>query len=135
MPTDAITASLLRQLATYRATLQTLLAQRASLGMIHAPPGMHADIAQARAAIAQLKADLRARGVAVDDEPGDVAGPDETIASAAGAGWGQRNHEQTISGGTVGVAIAGYVYGGIHLPPAPAPDPLAVAQVLLSAMP
>lgn len=69
--TDAITTSLLRQLAAHRATLQVLLIQRAGLGSLHAPPGVHNGMAQARAEIAQLKAELRARGEHVDDQPGD----------------------------------------------------------------
>lgn len=76
---DATTTNLLQQLAAHRATLQTLLAQRAGLGSLHAPPGIHGGIAQARAAIAQLKADLSARGVDADDQPGDVAGPGEAL--------------------------------------------------------
>ncbi len=112
MPTGAITASLLRQLSAHRATLQTLLAQRAGLGMLHAPPGVHAGIAQARAAIAQLKADLRVRGVGVDDEPGDGAGPEDAMPTAgpgSGGQYAQGNQNVQVSGQGNNVTVN---YGG-----------------------
>lgn len=83
---DATSTNLQQQLAAHRATLQTLLAQRAGLGSLHAPPGVHHGIAQARDAIAQLKADLSARGIDVDDQPGDVAGPEEAMMLAGPGG-------------------------------------------------
>lgn len=119
MPTDAITTSLLRQLSGHRATLQTLLAQRAGLGILYAPPSVHNGIAQARAAIAQLKVDLRGHGVAVDDEPGDVAGPEDAMPTAgpgAGGQYAQGNQNVQVIGQGNNVTVN---YGGAAAPLAP----------------
>src|SRR5882672_6930427 len=90
------TMRLQEQLAAHRATLAILLRQLASLGADHAPPGVHNGIAEARSEIARLKATLRAAGVVIEDEIGDVAPPDaETLPPAPHAGG--RQHTQTIS--------------------------------------
>ena len=74
-------AQLQEQLATHRATLAHQLTQRAYFDPGLVPSHLAHGIVQARTAIAQLKADLRGRGVAVDDQPGDVAGPEEALLS------------------------------------------------------
>ena len=79
------TASLQEQLAAHRRTLAILLRQLANLGADHAPPGVHNGIAEARAAIARLKADLCTRGELAGDQAGDLAAPDE-MASCHGVG-------------------------------------------------
>ena len=71
------TTNLKDQIAAHRRTLAILLRQLANLGADYAPPGVHNGIAEARAAIARLKAVLRAQGVAVDDHAGDLAAPNE----------------------------------------------------------
>src|SRR5690349_16965977 len=82
------------QLAAHRRTLAVYLQQLANLGSDYAPPGVHNGAAEARAAIAQLKADLRAAGAAVEDEPSDDA-PPPSEASAP-----PRGIRQTIEGGS-----------------------------------
>lgn len=86
-------------LTAHRKTLGVYLRQLASLGADHASPGVHNGIAEARAAIAMLKADLRSSGVAIDDQIGDVA--DETAAGEAigPVGAPERSVRQTIEGG------------------------------------
>jgi tetratricopeptide (TPR) repeat protein len=150
------TTSLLDQLAAHRRTLAVYLRQLASLGANHAPPGVHNGIAEARAAIARLKAQLRAVDAAVDDDPQDVATPDEAITPVDAPTRGIR---QTIEGGdhniqavdsTVRVNqfrdhVAGDKIGGDKVmgdkhvyhpspPPRPAID-LDQAQQLLASMP
>jgi len=61
------------RLGAHRVTLAILLRQLASLGADYAPPGIHNGIAEARAAIARLKAHLRASDVAVEDLADDLA--------------------------------------------------------------
>jgi hypothetical protein len=67
--------SLQEQLAAHRRTLAVYLRQLANLGANNAPLGIHNGIAEARAQIVHLKAQLRAAGVAVDDDPQDMAMP------------------------------------------------------------
>lgn len=83
------------QLAAHRATLAVLLRQLASLGTDYAPPGVHNGITQARATIAQLKAQLRAAGITAEDQTGDIAAADEVIAPMSG-------HPSTVHGDYVG---------------------------------
>lgn len=71
MPDDAETTSLTDQLAAYRRTLAVYLRQRADLGAAYAPPVVYNGIADARAAIARLKATLRDWGVEIEDLPDD----------------------------------------------------------------
>jgi tetratricopeptide (TPR) repeat protein len=66
---------LLAQLAAHRRTLAQQREQRAKFGAGHVPPQIDHTIAEACAAIAQLKAQLRAAGVDVDDAPGDSQAP------------------------------------------------------------
>src|SRR5690349_16574874 len=80
-------------LAAQRRTLAVYLQQLANLGSDYAPPGVHNGAAEARAAIAQLKADLRAAGAAVEDEPSDDAQPSEASTTARGV-------RQAIEGGS-----------------------------------
>src|SRR5262245_32598441 len=96
--TDAEEISRLQeQLAAHRATLAILLRQLASLGSDYAPPGVHHGIAEARAAIERLKEQLRAAGLAVDDQAGDQATADEAAAAPVDAP--ARGVRQTIEGG------------------------------------
>ena len=78
-----MTDDLLAQLATHRRTLAHLLGERAKFSAGFVPAHLANGIADARAAIAQLKAQLRAAAIAVDDEPNDEATPAETAAAAA----------------------------------------------------
>lgn len=66
-----MTDDLLEQLTAYRRTLAVYLRQLATLGANTAPPSVFHGIDDARAAIARLKAQLRAAGIPVDDAPGD----------------------------------------------------------------
>ena len=66
-------------LQQHRQTLAIYLRQLASLGANHAPPVVHNGIAEARAAIAAIKAWLREQGEHIDDAPGDNPMPEETI--------------------------------------------------------
>ncbi|MFN8480366.1 MAG: FxSxx-COOH system tetratricopeptide repeat protein [Kouleothrix sp.] len=63
---------LLAQLAAHRFTLAQQREQRAKFGAGMVPPQIDHTIAEACAAIDQLKAQLRAAGVDVDDAPGDT---------------------------------------------------------------
>jgi formylglycine-generating enzyme required for sulfatase activity len=91
--TDADNTTYLQELlAAHRRTLAVLLRQLANLGADYAPPGVHNGIAEARAEIARLKTALRAAGVAVEDQVGDVATSDEAAKPAAGpATWRSTN--------------------------------------------
>ena len=80
MPDSMELQNLLRELAAHRATLAIVLQQRANLGADHAPPGVHHAIADARAAIARLKAALRDAGVTVEDQHNDTE-PDDLLPS------------------------------------------------------
>src|SRR5215213_10690530 len=66
-------AQQLTLLTTHRRTLAHLLRQAAIFGLLTPPHVVHS-IEEARSAIAQLKGELRAIGVAVDDAPGDLPG-------------------------------------------------------------
>jgi len=70
------TTSLHEQLATHRHTLAILLRQVATHTEAYAPPAQLSGIADARAAIARLKAALRVAGAVVEEQAGDVAPPD-----------------------------------------------------------
>lgn len=63
---------LFAQLAAHRFTLAQQREQRAKFGAGMVPPQIDHTIAEACAAIDQLKAQLRAAGVDVDDAPGDT---------------------------------------------------------------
>lgn len=69
--------SLLETLAAHRATLRHALTQRAYFDAGHVPAQLAHTIDEQRAAIARIKRDLRAAGHSVDDEPGDLAAPEE----------------------------------------------------------
>jgi tetratricopeptide (TPR) repeat protein len=94
------TTSLQEQLAAHRERLATLLRQVAVHGADHAPPARTGDLlvalAEARREIARLKAALGAVGVAVEDQAGDEAAPDEEAEPAGAPACGVR---QTIEGG------------------------------------
>lgn len=70
-----MTDDMLEQLAAHRRTLAHLLGQRAKFSAGFVPAHVANGIADVRTAIAQLKAQLRAAAIAVDDEPGDEARP------------------------------------------------------------
>ena len=74
------TNALVEQLVAHRATLAVLLSQLATHTHAYAPPALLTSMAEARAEIARLKAQLRAAGVAVDDAPGDEPTTVETTA-------------------------------------------------------
>jgi Tfp pilus assembly protein PilF len=76
------TTNLKAQLAAHRRTLAILLRQVATHTEAYAPPAQLSGIDKARAVIAHLKAALRAAGVAVEDEIGDGAMPDEAARPA-----------------------------------------------------
>ena len=77
---------LLAQLAAHRHTLAQQLTQRAYFGAGSVPPHIDHTIAEAREAIARIKAALRGVGVGVDDAPNDDASFDtEPGHSHAGA--------------------------------------------------
>ena len=65
-----------KQLAVSRQRLHHLLKQQRTFGL-HTPFYVAADVQDARAHIARLKAELSKAGLAVDDEPGDVETPEE----------------------------------------------------------
>ena len=69
--------SLLETLAAHRATLRHALTQRAYFDAGHVPAQIAHTIDEQRAAIARIKRELRAAGHSVDDEPGDLAAPEE----------------------------------------------------------
>ena len=77
------TASLQKQLAAHRGTLAHLLTQRAYFDPGLVPSHVAHGIADARAAIARLKAALRDAGVVVEEQAGDVAMPEEVAARPA----------------------------------------------------
>ena len=127
-------------LAAHRQTLGVLLAQQATLGAAYAPPGVANGLAEARAAIARIKATLRAAGVTVEDLPDDHAAPALLPLPAALRGPSAALAGDTIAGDKLmsGQAL-GDKYGidtaHIYLPPPPAPDLLAAAQARLAEMP
>ena len=127
-------------LAAHRQTLGVLLAQQATLGAAYAPPGVANGLAEARAAIARIKATLRAAGVMVEDLPDDHAAPALLPLPAALRGPSAALAGDTIAGDKLmsGQAL-GDKYGidtaHIYLPPPPAPDLLAAAQARLAEMP
>lgn len=110
MPDPNELQNLLRELATHRATLAIVLQQRANLGADHAPPGVHHAIADARAAIARLKAALRDAGVTVEDQSGDLAEPDEEASPGATRPGAQGRVD--VSGQVTGNAV-GINYGSV----------------------
>jgi tetratricopeptide (TPR) repeat protein len=131
------TTSLKDQLAAHRRTLAVYLRQLANLGADHAPPGVHNGIDKARAEIARLKAALRAAGVAVEDEIGDLATPDAETLPPAPAHSGPAS--VNISGGQIIGAAVGANYGSIttnyHAAPAPSSIDPEQAHALLDRLP
>ena len=75
-PTGVATAEQLaaqrESLADHRATLATLLSQKAKFGSAYTPPFVMTGIREAREEIRRIKATLRGWGVAVADWPDDV---------------------------------------------------------------
>ncbi len=69
--------SLLETLAAHRTTLRHALTQRAYFDAGHVPAQIAHTIDEQRAAIARIKRELRAAGHSVDNEPGDLAAPEE----------------------------------------------------------
>jgi tetratricopeptide (TPR) repeat protein len=132
------TTNLQEQLAAHRATLAVYLRQLANLGADYSPPGVHNGIAEARAAIARLKAALRVAGVVIDDQDGDLASPDEeTRPATAPAHSGPAS--VNIAGGQIIGAAVGANYGSVttiyqasHAPPPLDPEQ---AQALLDQLP
>jgi len=127
------TTNLKDQLAAHRATLAHLLTQRAYFDPGLVPSHVAYGIAEARTAIARLKAALRDAGDVVEDQVDDVAPPDEPAAPALG-------RLPTIYGDyVVGDKIIGDKVMGdkiIHHYPQPRPpiDP-EQAQALLDQLP
>ncbi|HEU4322921.1 MAG TPA: HEAT repeat domain-containing protein [Roseiflexaceae bacterium] len=83
--TDSI-RGVIERLHISRQTIQFLLQQAAAYGgEIHLPPQHRHSLTQMRRDIAQFKAELRARGVVVDDQPEDVgevaSGQNDTAAA------------------------------------------------------
>ena len=117
---DDIT-SLQAQLAAHRRTLVLLLRQLANLGADHAPPGVHNGIAQARAAIARLKAALRAAGVAVEDQASDEATPDKEAGAASVPARTVNIHGDQVAGDKIG---GDKVMGDKHIHNYPQPRPI-----------
>ncbi len=86
MPTAETIAQQQQQLLAHRRTLAILLGQQAQLTAAYAPPHVAHGIAEARAAIARIKAILRGWAVLVDDEPSDderESGPAQPAAAPA----------------------------------------------------
>lgn len=75
MPTQDDIDKQRQRLERHRDTLAHYLDQRAQLGTTYEPPTVSLGIAEARAAIARLKATLRGWGVAVEDHPDDGEQP------------------------------------------------------------
>jgi hypothetical protein len=84
MPNQDDIAAQQTLLAAHRQTLGVLLIQQARLGAAYAPPALANGIAEARAAIARIKATLRAWGETVEDLPDDVETPEEGPRLAGG---------------------------------------------------
>jgi hypothetical protein len=81
MPDQQTISEYQNLLHAHRRTLRQLLKQEALSGEAFVPPAVTNGIADARAEIARLKAELRSWGVAVDDEPADVGMEDASPAS------------------------------------------------------
>ena len=129
MTDDATTTSLLRQLAAHRQTAAHEAQRAARYGGAHAaPPEIAANLADARANIARLKADLRDLGVEVDDLPGDEPPPGAAPAPAPAAVV-----QQIIGGGSGNVQANNSTVNvtNYNYPPAPA----GPARLTLSDMP
>jgi hypothetical protein len=112
MPNQDDIAAQQTLLGAHRQTLGVLLVQQARMGATYAPPALANGIAEARAAIAQIKATLRAWGAAVEDMPDDV----EALADGPLlAGGPPPVPEQQAGGdlivGTVGAGAQGVAIG------------------------
>jgi hypothetical protein len=105
MPTQDDIAAQQALLRAHRRTLGVLLEQQAAIGAAFAPPALAGGIAEAREAIARVKAVLRGWGVSAEDLPDD-----EKPAAATGA----PNSPQTLPAGTSagGDMIVGSVGAG-----------------------
>jgi hypothetical protein len=119
------------QLAAHRRTLAVLLRQLASLGADHAPPACTGDLqvalAEARAEIARLKAALHDAGVAVEDQVGDEATPDEEVAELRAAPVIAAPHAER----DVNIATHQTIVNVAHHPqPRPPIDPAQAQQQL-----
>jgi hypothetical protein len=102
MPNQDDIAAQQALLQAHRRTLGVLLEQEAKLGAAYAPPAIANGIAEARAAIAQIKRALREWGVAAEDLPDDEAPP-----AAAGASGAQPWPAGAHSGGDMIVTNIG----------------------------
>lgn len=115
------------QLAAYQRRLAVLQTQLAQHGSSYAPPAVITDIDEARAAIVQLTAELRARGVSVDETPG-VETPPSAPTPTGGAQIGQAEIAGIVSmpgasfAGAQGIQITGVQVGQRTPPPKHPPD-------------
>ena len=113
---EQIILALETELAAHQARLAKLNEQLAKQGTLHAPPGMLIDRDEACAAIARLTAELRARGVPVDDTPGvDAAAPAAAPATAPQIGQAEIASIISLPGanfaGAQGIQITGVQLG------------------------
>jgi hypothetical protein len=102
-------------LAAHRQTLAVLLVQQAKMGAAYAPPALANGMAEARAAIARIKAALRRWGAVVEDLPDDTEAPSDGPGWAggpqlpAGAQAGGDMIVGTVGAGAQGVAIGKHI--------------------------
>ena len=125
MSDDAVRA-LQAELATYQRRLAVLQTQIAQFGSAHAPADKILERDEARAEIARLAAELRARGVPVDGPPGAEPAAAAAPAPAPAPQIGQAEIASIINlpganfAGAQGISITG-VQVGARTPPAPPP--------------
>jgi hypothetical protein len=136
MPNQDDIAAQQTLLAAHRQTLGVLLIQQARLGVAYAPPALANGIAEARAAIARIKATLRAWGEAAEDLPDDAEAPEEGPRLAGGPTLppgpqaGGDLIVGTVGAGAQGVAIGKNIQQTLGSASSPDDDRRAIGELL-----